>query len=84
MIRMVTRSGGPRVAFRKATAKGNESFVWSATSEGWTHLEGLVGSLCASGSGHCYLTEDSEDDATVELSLGERDVLDAARSHGIL
>jgi hypothetical protein len=83
-IEVVRRFEGPRVSLRQGSNGAEKSFVWSGTPEGWTYLADLVQSLCESGSGHHYLTDGKEDDATIELSLGEPDVIEAARSSGLL
>lgn len=47
------------------------SFVWSATAEEWTTATLLVEPLLHQ-PGHQYLTSETEDDALVEISVGER------------
>jgi hypothetical protein len=43
-------------------------------------MRDLVQALCEHGSGHQYLTDDEDDVALIELSLGEQGVLDSVRS----
>lgn len=78
-IEMVLRPDGPRVALRLRDDGAAESFVWSATEEGWLYLADLIQSLCDGGVGHHYLTEDKDDVALIELSYGEQDVLRVAK-----
>jgi hypothetical protein len=82
-IEMTSRSSGPQVTLKQRDSD-SESFVWSATREGGLYLADLTQPLCTEGGGHHYLTDDKEDDALIELSFGEQDVLDAARRHSLL
>lgn len=46
-------------------------FLWSLTSDGWEHCEGLVDGLIEDGThGHQYLTKE-EDGLIIELSYNE-------------
>src|ERR1700743_2878135 len=73
-IELVGRSCAPRIAFHRRESDLN-SFVWSATPEGWTYLAELVQPFCDGATGHQYLTEDVGDAASIELTVGEQDVL---------
>lgn len=79
-IEMVCRTDGPRVTLQYHGDETVKSFVWSATTAGWLYLADLIQSLCDGGVGHHYLTEDKDDVALIELSSGEQDVLNVARS----
>lgn len=72
-IEMTTRSVGPPVSVKRGNGAASESFVWSATTEGWLYLADLTEPLCTGGAGHHYLTDDEDDDALIELSFGEHD-----------
>ncbi len=78
VIEMVCRPDGPRVTLGRGTDE--RAFVWSATADGWLYLADLVQPLVDGGAGHQYLTDDKDDVALIELSSGEQDVLNAARS----
>jgi hypothetical protein len=78
-IKMVRRPTGPPVSLHKDTNDGQESFVWSATEDGWLHSRDLVQSLCEVGSGHQYMNDERDDVALIELSLGEPDLLSSVR-----
>ena len=77
-IEMICRPDGPRVTLRNGTHE--RAFVWSATADGWLYLADLIQPLADGRAGHQYLTEDKDDVALIELSSGEQDVLNAARS----
>jgi hypothetical protein len=79
-IEMAVRSDGPRVLLRRHGGDASTSFIWSATPDGWLYLADLIQPLCDGGSGHLYLTENKDDAALIELSVGEDEVLRATRS----
>lgn len=79
-IEMVVRSEGPRVSLQRRAHDGSASFIWSATTDGWLYLAELIQTLCDGGIGHHYLTEDVDDAALIELSVGEEEVLRVVRS----
>jgi hypothetical protein len=83
IIEMTSRPDGPMVALRRTDNGSEKSFIWSATVDGWLYQADLIQSFCDGGSGHHYLTDDKDDVATVEVSFGEQDVLDAARRHSL-
>ncbi len=76
-ITMVRRSAGPAVSLLNSRGSGQQSFVWSATEDGWLHSRDLVQALREAGSGHQYMTDDKDDVALIELSLGEPDLLNS-------
>jgi hypothetical protein len=78
-IEMVVRPDGPRILLERSDGNSS-SFVWSATRDGWLYLADLIQPLCEGGSGHHYLSENKDDAALIELSVGEDEVLRAARS----
>lgn len=79
-IKMVRRATGSLVSVCKDAHDGQQSFVWSATDDGWLHSRDLVQTLCEAGSGHQYMNDDRDDVAVIELSLGEPDLLGSVRS----
>jgi len=79
-IEMVCRPDGPRVTLRHSDGTDGRDFVWSATADGWLCLADLIQPLTDGGAGHQYLTEDEDDVALIELSVGEEEVVRAARS----
>lgn len=79
-ITMVRRSTGPPVSLRAEPSDNLQSFVWSATEDGWLHSRDLVQTLCEAGSGHQYMNDAKEDVALIELSLGESDLLRSVRA----
>lgn len=79
-VEMVCRPDGPRVMLRYSGDGHERAFVWSATPDGWRYLAELIQPLCDGGTGHHYLAEDKDDVALIEFSMGEEDVLSAARS----
>jgi hypothetical protein len=81
-IEMVCRPDGPRVTLRYRDDATKRAFVWSATPDGWLYLAELIQPLCDGGIGHHYLAEDKDDVALIELSVGEEEVIRAARQRG--
>jgi hypothetical protein len=79
-IEMVCRPDGPRATLRHRDDGTERAFVWSATPDGWLYLAELIQPLCSGGVGHHYLAEEKDDVALIELSVGEEEVLRAARS----
>jgi len=83
VIEMVCRSDGPMVTLRHPDNGAEKSFAWSATADGWRYQADLIQPFCDGGSGHQYLNDERDDVAVIEVSFGERDVLDAARRHSL-
>jgi hypothetical protein len=79
-IEMAVRPDGPRILLRHQDGGGSGSFLWSATPDGWLYLADLIAPLCDGGAGHHYLTEDKDDVAQIELSVGEEEVLRAVKA----
>jgi hypothetical protein len=79
VIEMICLADGPRIAVRKHDTGADDSFLWSATEEGWLYLADLVQPLCDGVAGHQYLTERKDDAAVIELSSGEPEVLRVAQ-----
>jgi len=75
-LEMIRRSTGPRVSLSRRRDEADADFVWAATADGWLYLADLIQSFCDGGSGHHYLTENTDDAALIELSFGEDDVPD--------
>jgi hypothetical protein len=71
-LALVCRGEGPEIELRTAGRDDPPSFLWSATTNGWRHLIGLMGPFCDGHPGHQYLTREGIDDALVEVSLDER------------
>lgn len=72
-LQIDTRAGvGPLVQLRQT---GNDasgpSFLWTATSAGWSYQAGLLEPFMGGRPGHQYLTSEESDDAIVEVSLYE-------------
>jgi hypothetical protein len=51
------------------------AFVWSATDDVWRRNSELLDPFVDGQSGHQYLTSEGVDDALVEISFGEPDVM---------
>jgi hypothetical protein len=58
--------------------RGTGDFTWSATSEEWS-TAGIMIEPLLQGSGHQYLTDKVNDDAVIEVSVGEHFASDITR-----
>lgn len=73
-LRRVKRQ--PQVALRKTTSTADGTgFEWNQDLSNWSSAAGLLEPFVAGNTGHQYFTTAGEDDALVEISFGEADVV---------
>lgn len=65
----------PEIVLRQtAIPSGVPHFEWTQDASSWEMAAGLLEPFVAGNSGHQYFTNETKDDALIEISFGEPDV----------
>jgi hypothetical protein len=73
MLRCVDKR--PEVALQQTdTSSEGRHFVWAQDASSWNLAAGLLEPFVAGSNGHQYFTNETKDDALIEISFGEPDV----------